>query len=63
MSAQVLFLISSLAVVIINVVLKAILTILVKVEKHPSAASASRALTLKITFAQFLNTAMIALLV
>ena len=48
--------------VVINLALKEIAKFLVKFEKHPNAASASRALTMKITAAQFLNTAMIGLL-
>ncbi|GMH66371.1 hypothetical protein TrLO_g3255 [Triparma laevis f. longispina] len=63
MKAQSLGIMSIAAVVIINVVLKATLTGLVNFEHHANGASYSNALTFKMTLSQFLNTAMIALLV
>ncbi|GMH80830.1 hypothetical protein TL16_g08713 [Triparma laevis f. inornata] len=61
-NAQILAMAGALFIVVINLVLKEIARALVKVEKHPNASSASRALVMKITAAQFLNTAMIGLL-
>ena len=63
LTAQVLGALAIGAVVIVNVALKSVLTMLVNFEKHASGSAHSRALTIKILFAQFLNTAIIALLV
>jgi len=61
--ASALGIIGTILVVVINVFLKLIIQKLVKFERHSSASSQSAALSIKVTFAQFLNTACIALLV
>ena len=62
-NAQYLAVAGALFIVAINVALKPIAKLLVHSEKHPNASAASLALVIKFTIAQFLNTAMIGLLI
>jgi len=62
MNSQILGVLGAVIITAINIILKAVIQLLVKVERHASASTHSRNLVLKITAAQFLNTAMIGLL-
>lgn len=56
-------LLAAISVVLINIALKGILRALAKFERHHSESSMATAVTIKLFFATFLNTAMIALIV
>merc|ERR1719487_2326438 len=60
---QILTLFAAFAVIIVNVVLKKFLVYLTKLERHETMSAELTATTMKIFVAQFLNTAIITLLV
>lgn len=62
-TAQSLVVGAALLVVVVNAVLKTVLTAITRFERHASLSDATAALSLKIFIAQFINTALIVLLV
>jgi len=62
-SAFALQILSAVVVVFVNTLLKSILKMLAKFERHASVSGQAAAVTVKIAFAQFLNTAVITLIV